>query len=151
MQTKSRDVNIRFVSSNLSIESSSGHTVRTITERYICDWLTTRGTAHQHASEVYIVKAAANGSPALFVPDIVLKQRTKDGRTIIIESMHSFSPKRGGLKTLLAFRKQYHAQFFMILVGKKSILETIPKGIADARVEMENLDLLAKKIEKLMS
>jgi hypothetical protein len=150
MQTKPREVNIRFVSSNLSLASTSGHQVRTLTERTICDWLTDHEISHQHASDVYIVKAAASGSPALFVPDIVLRRKTDDGRTIIIEAMHSFSPKRGGLKTLLAFRKQYREQFLIILIGKKSLIESIPKNIVDLRIELEILDTLEKKLDRLM-
>ena len=149
--TKQKDVNIRFVSNTTSFASSSGHHVRTLTERSICEWLTARNVSHHHASEVYIVKATGNGSPALFVPDVVLNARTRDGKTILIESLHSFAPKRGGLKTLSAFRKQYGEQFVVIVVGKKATLENLPKSVADARVELESIDMLAKKIEKFTS
>lgn len=87
----------------------------------------------------------------MFVPDIVLMQKATDGRTIIIESLHSFAPKRGGLKTLSAFRKQYGDQFVVILVGKKATLNGVPKNIADTRIELESLELLEKKIEKLIA
>ena len=152
MQTaKQKDVTIRFVSTNMSLESRSGHQVRTLTERHICDWLVKHRTPHQHASEVYIVRAASNGSPSLFVPDVVLMQKTADGRTIIIESVHSFAPKRGGLKTLGAFRKQYGEHFFIIAVGKKATLDGLPKNIADLRIELESLDTLEKRLEKLIA
>jgi hypothetical protein len=148
--TPSPHVNIRFVSSGTSFSSSSGHQVRTLTERSLCDWLSQRRIPHHHASEVFIVRATANGSAALFVPDIVLAQKSTDDRIIIIESLHSFAPKRGGLKTLSAFRKQYGDQFVVILVGKKATLNGIPKNIADARIELEALEVLEKKIEKLL-
>jgi hypothetical protein len=151
MQTANqKDVNIRFVSTNTSFESMSGHQVRTLTERHICDWLAKHRIAHHHASEVFIVRAPSNGSPALFVPDVVLVQKARDARTIIIESLHSFAPKRGGLKTLSAFRKQYAEHFAIIIVGKKALLDGVPKSIADARVELESLEMLGKKIEKLV-
>lgn len=150
MQATPSPVNIRFVSSTTSFSSSSGHQVRTLTERALCDWLSQRRILHHHASEVFIVRAASNGAAAMFVPDIVLTQKSADGRTIIIESLHSFAPKRGGLKALSAFRKQYGDQFVVILVGKKATLPGIPKNIADVRIELESLELLEKKIEKLV-
>jgi hypothetical protein len=146
-----KDVNIRFVSTTTSFESTAGHHVRTLTERQLCDWLERHEIPHQHANEVFIVRAAANGSPALFVPDVVLVKKTHDGKTIIIESLHSFAPKRGGLKTLSAFRKQYGENFFVIVVAKKAMLDGVPRSIADARVDLESLDMLEKKIEKLIA
>ena len=71
MHEKNKDVQIRFTSQG-TLESSVGHLVRTITERDICKWLSERGIDHTHASEVIIVKASANDSASLFVPDIML-------------------------------------------------------------------------------
>ncbi|MBI5474467.1 MAG: hypothetical protein HY961_19185 [Ignavibacteriae bacterium] len=151
MTSKSTDVNIRFVSQATSRASSSDHPARTLTERQLCEWLIANDIAHQHASDVFIVKAAANGSPQLFVPDITLKQKTRDGQTIVLESLHSFSPKRGGMKALHAFCRQYHEQFCVVLIGKKALLQSVPKNIADLRCELESLDTLAKKLEKVMA
>ena len=151
MPTKTNEVNIRFVSNSISHTSIAGHQIRTLTERHICDWLNAHGITHQHASDIFIVKAAANGSPQLFVPDITLKRKTRNGRSIIVESLHSFSPKRGGMKALHAFHRQYHDQFYIMLVGKRAALENLPKGVADARNDLENLDGLARKLAKLMS
>lgn len=151
MQTKEKEINIRFVSNHGLLESSGGHPVRTITELRICEWLTVHGIDHQHAGEVLTVKAAANGLAGLFVPDIMLTKKTKDRRTIIIEALHSFSPKRGGLKNLTAFRTQYKDQFLTIVVGKKATLDAIPKSITGIKVELEQLDMLGKRIAQLMS
>lgn len=146
MLEKEKGVQIRFASSNGTLESSAGHQVRTITEREICAWLTARGIGHRHAGEVIIVKAATNGSPSLFVPDILLTKKNKNGKNIVIETLHNFAPKRGGLKTFGAFCKQYGDKYYSILVAKKANLETIPKGVFDARVELEHLDALEKKL-----
>lgn len=145
MQEKTNSVLIRF-SSPGTFESNVGHQVRTITERDLCDWLSGRGIAHRHGSEAIIVKAAANDSPSLFVPDIMLTKKSKDGRVIIIEALHNFSPKRGGLKSFAAFARQYRDSYYTILVGKKSSLESIPRGTCDARVDCGNLALLARKL-----
>jgi hypothetical protein len=146
MQEKTKAVQIRFATQG-TIESGSGHQVRTITERDVCEWLTEHGIAHRHATEVVIVKAAANDSPSLFVPDILLTKKHKDGRGIVIEMLHNFSPKRGGLKTFAAFCKQYGDKYYSILIAKKSNLESIPKTVCDARVEFENLDTLSRKLD----
>lgn len=146
-----KDINIRFVSNHGVLESSGGHPVRTITELRICEWLTAHRIAHKHASEVLTVKAAPNGLARLFVPDILLTKKTKDRRTIVIEALHSFSPKRGGLKNLTAFRTQYKDQFLTFVVGKKAMLDPIPKSLSGIKVELEHLDTLGKRIAQLMS
>lgn len=146
MQEKSKGVQVRFATSHGTMASSFGHQVRTITEREICEWLSERGIAHRHAGEVFIVRAASNGSPSLFVPDIILTKKYKNGKMILIETLHNFSPKRGGLKTFSAFCKQFNDTYYTILVAKKANLETIPKRVCDARVDLENLDTLAKKL-----
>ncbi len=142
MQDKNKGVQVRFAPSHGTLGSRSGHQVRTITEREICDWLTERGIAHRHASEVVIVRAASNKSPLLFVPDIILTKKNKNGKTIIIETLHNFSPKRGGLKTFSAFCQQYGDRYYTVLVAKKVNLESIPKRVCDARVELEDIDTL---------
>ncbi len=149
VHAKEERVNIRIVSNNLAHESDAGHQVRTLTERFLCDWLTGQGIAHQHASDVFIVRSAANGSPELFAPDIILNKKTRDGKSIIIEALHSFSPKQGGLKALVAFRKQYSEQYHVIAVGKN--LAAYPRTIADNRYELDQLPLLARRLEKLLS
>jgi hypothetical protein len=146
MQDKTKGVQVRFTTSH-AIEGSAGHQVRTLTEREICEWLTKQSIAHKHGSEVFIVKAAANSSPTLFVPDITLTaHKTKDGKPIIIETIHNFSPKRGGLKAFAAFCKQFRKDYFTILVGRKSTLQSIPKGLCNVLVEPEHLDSLRKKL-----
>lgn len=146
MQEHEKTVHVRFAPSRGSLEAGSGHRIRTLTEREICEWLTERRVAHKHASEVFIIKSTSNGSPSLFVPDILLtKKKSRDGKTIIIETLHSFSPKKGGLRTFTTFCKQYLDEYFSILVAKKSTLESIPKGVCNARVELENLAILTKK------
>lgn len=151
MHEKIKSVQVRFATTQSTLETSAGHRVRTITERTICEWLAARGIAHRHASDVFIVKGPASGSPSLFVPDIILSGTTaKDGKAIIIETLHSFSPKRGGLRVFSAFCKQYRDQFYTILVARKSSLASIPRSTCDARVTLEDLDALEKKLSKLI-
>lgn len=149
MNAKKEGVNVRIVSSNLAHESDAGHLVRTLTERFLCDWLTKQGIAHQHASEVFIVRNIASGSPELFAPDIILNRKTRGGKVIIIEALHSFSPKQGGLRALVAFRKQYGDQYHVIAVGKS--LAAYPRTIADNRYELDQLHRLARRLEALLA
>lgn len=149
VNAKQERVNIRIVSSNVAHESNAGHQVRTLTERFLCDWLTGQGIAHQHSSDVFIVRSVANGSPELFAPDIILNKKTRDGKSIIIEALHSFSPKQGGLKALVAFRKQYGEQYHVIAVGKN--LAAYPRTVADYRYELDQLNSLSRRLEKLLS
>jgi hypothetical protein len=152
MHEKTKPVQVRFATSQNLLAARTGHKVRTITERTICEWLTAKGIAHRHAGEVYIVKGGARGSPSLFVPDIVLSETTaRGGKTIIIETLHSFSPKRGGLRVFAAFCKQYHDQFYSILVARKANLESVPRRTCDAQVALEDLDALEKKLSRLIA
>lgn len=146
MHENRKSVRVRFTTSHGTMSTRAGHQVRTLTERTICDWLTERRIDHKHASEVFIVRAPPSGSPTLFVPDIFLSNKTGEGKPIIIETLHNFSPKRGGLKAFAAFCRQYRDSHYSILVAKKSNLGTIPRNVCNARVELENLDALAKKL-----
>jgi hypothetical protein len=151
MHEKIKSVQVRFAAAHSTLETSAGHKVRTITERTLCEWLTAKGIGHRHASDVFIVKRTASGSPSLFVPDIILSgTTTKGGKAIIIETLHSFSPKRGGLRVFSAFCKQYRDQFYVILVARKASLASIPRSVCDARVALENLDALEKKLSMLI-
>lgn len=142
---------VRFAPTHGTLASRAGHIVRTVTERVVCDWLTEHGFEHRHAGDVYIVKAPANGSPVLFVPDIILAEKTaKDGKTIIIETVHNFAPKRGGLRAFAAFCKQYRGDFHTILIARSTILKPVPRQPCDASIALENLDLLQKRLEKLI-
>jgi hypothetical protein len=145
------EVTIRFVSNATRRSPQAGHHIRTLTERQLCEWLNAHDIVHQHAGDVFIVRTPANGSPQLFVPDITLNRKTRDGRTIILESLHTFSPKRGGMKNFQAFYHQYHDQFYVVLVGKKALLQSVPRGVADMRNELEDLNQLAKKLAKVMA
>ncbi len=151
MQKKNKPVQVRFATSHSTLETDAGHKVRTITERTLCEWLTAQGIGHRHASEVFIVKGTASGSPSLFVPDIILTETTtKGGKTVVIETLHSFSPKRGGLRVFSAFCKQYGDQFYTILVARKASLKSIPRSTCDAQIALENLSALQMKLSKLI-
>jgi hypothetical protein len=115
-------------------------------EAAVCEWLVVHGIAHRHASEVFTVSARPTGAPGVYVPDIVLHDKTNDGRTIIIEPVHSYSPKGRGTKIVAAFRRQMKKKYFMVIVAKKHYMHKIPRNAYDILIDFDRLDMLAENI-----
>jgi len=79
----------------------------------------------------------------LFIPDILLAEHIqKDGKAIVIETLHTFSPKHGGMRSFAAFCQQYRDQYFTILVAGKSQLASVHRRTCDVQVALESLSTL---------
>lgn len=115
-------------------------------EAAVCEWLIAHRIAHQHASEVFAVKSGAAGVPVMYVPDIILHDRDRQGKTIIIEPIHAYAPKGGGSRVLAAFRKEMRGKYYVIVIVRKHYMHKVLKGAYDLLVDFDNLDVLLKKI-----
>ncbi|HET6273860.1 MAG TPA: hypothetical protein VFG32_12855 [Bacteroidota bacterium] len=137
---------VRIVYHREGFESPIGHLVRNRMEATVCDWLVKHGIAHRHASEVFAVKTGAARVPNIYVPDIILHDRNPQGKTIIVEPIHTYAPKDGGSRLLASFRKELKSKYYVIVIAKKHYLHKVQKGAYDVLIDFDNLDLLLKKI-----
>jgi hypothetical protein len=102
--------------------------------------------AHRHASEVFTVPTGPGRVPTLYVPDIILHDRTTDGRIIIIEPYQVHVPKGGGTRVLASFRKIMKHRYQVIMIARSQDFRNIVKGSYDILVDAERLEALAKRI-----
>jgi len=115
-------------------------------EATVCQWLIDHGVAHRHASEVFAVRAGAAGVTAIYVPDIILHDKNKQGKTVIIEPIHAYVPKEGGSRLIAAFRKDLKAKYFIIIIANRHYKHKILKSAYDVLIDFDNLNALEKKL-----
>ena len=140
------DTEVRIVYDRAGFETPIGHHVRNKMEAAVCEWLISRGIAHRHGSEVFTVKMGSAGAPIIYLPDIILHDKKKDGKTIIIEPFHTYAPKEGGTRVFAAFRKQLKSKYYIIMIAKRHYMHKILKDAYDVLIDFDKLHLLEKKI-----
>jgi hypothetical protein len=138
---KSREeAEVRIIYHREGFESRVGHHVRTKMEAVMCEWLMNHRIAHRHGSEVFTVRMGVAGTPTVYVPDIILHDKDKLGRTVIIEPFDAYSPRMGGTRIIAAFRKEMKDGYYIIFIAKKQHLSKVLKEAYDVLVDFDNLD-----------
>jgi hypothetical protein len=146
MREKRIDTEVRIVYDRPGFDTASHHHVRSRMEARVCDWLLFHGVAHRHASEVFTVPTGPGRVPTLYVPDILLHDRAKDGRIIILEPFQVHVPKGGGTRLLAAFRRMMKKRYHLIVIARARDFSHIVKGSYDVLLDANRLDSLAKRI-----
>ena len=139
---------VRIIYHRESFESKAGHQVRTKMEAAMCEWLMNHRIAHRHGSEVFTIRMGVSRTPTIYAPDIILHDKDKTGKTIIIEPFDAYSPKAGNTRIIAAFRKEMKDSYYIILVAKKQHLSKVMKDAYDMLVEFDNLDGFEKKLPR---
>ena len=62
-----------------------------------------------------------------------------DNKVMIVEPVTSFAPQ-GGLKRVIAFRRQFSEKYHVVLVTKARMLDKIPSTAYDQLVVFEDMD-----------
>lgn len=140
------DTEVRIIYHRAGFESKVGHQVRSTIESVVCDWLMDHGIAHRHGSEVFTVRIGASATPTVYVPDVILHDKDKAGRTVIIELYDAYTPKIGSTRIIAAFRKEMAKNYYIIMIAKKQQMHKVLKEAYDALVDVDNLDALQKKL-----
>lgn len=145
MKTR-EDTEVRIVYHRAGFESRVGHLVRSRMEATVCDWLMGHGIAHRHGSEVFTVRTGATGTPTAYVPDIILHDKDKLGRNVIIEPFDATTPRIGSTRIIAAFRREMKKEYYIIIIVKKQQMNKILKEAYDLVVDFKELDVLLKKL-----
>mgnify|MGYP001583433887 CR=1 FL=1 len=140
------ETEVRIIYNRAGFESKVGHPVRTKMEAKVCDWLMSHRIAHRHASEIFTVRVGPAGMPAVYVPDIILHDRDKSGRTVIIEPFEAYTPKAGSTRIIATFRKEMQKDYYVIIITKKNQVGKILKDAYDVMLDIDRLDELEKKL-----
>ena len=112
-------------------------------EQVMCDRLSRRGVAHSHSPRHFEVRLGET-SVAAYAPQIVLRGRGREGKTVVIEA--SEEAYRPILNKMIAFRRQYGAEFYMIFVAPEDVLDRVPLGAYDESATTNNLNTLISRL-----
>jgi hypothetical protein len=140
------DAEVRIVYHRAGFESKVGHLVRSRMEATVCDWLMSHGIAHRHGSEVFTVRTGATRTPTAYVPDIILHDKDKLGRSVIIEPFDAATPRVGSTHIIAAFRKEMAKDYYIIIIVKKQQMKKVLGDAYDLLVDFKDLDVLGKKL-----
>ncbi len=141
-----QDAEVRIIYHRAGFESKVGHQVRSTIESVVCDWLMDHGIAHRHASEVFTVRIGAAATPTIYVPDVILHDKDKSGRKVIIEPYDAYTPKVGSTRIVAAFRKEMAKDYCIIMVAKKQQMHKVLKEAYDVLVDIDHLDGIQKRL-----
>ena len=147
---KSReDSEVHIVYHRVGFESKAGHHVRSRMEAMVCDWLMSHRVAHRHGSEVFTVRLGARATPTVYVPDIVLHDTDKSGKTVILEPFDASTPRVGSTRIIACFRKEMNKNYSIIFIVKNRQKNKVLKGAYDVLVDFSDLDALEKYLPQI--
>lgn len=129
-------------------------------EREVCDRLTTLGVTHSHRPRHFEVTlggvgpevdlsdakavAAAGGTLGAYAPEMVLRGRGREGKTVVVETLeHADDPK---LDKIRAFRRQYGAEFYVCLVAPEEVLDEVHFDTYDEAAATTDLHTLVGRL-----
>ena len=102
--------------------------MRSRLEADICGILNDLGLAHAHTPRHFEV-CLEQGRVAAYSPDIVVRGRGREGKTVVFETIESL--RDPDVEKVAAFRKQYGQEFYVILVTGEEVLARIDEGCYD--------------------
>lgn len=112
-------------------------------EQQLCHKLGIAGVVHSHSPRHYEVRFA-EGPVAAYAPMVVLRSRGREGKAVVIEAVED--PKSPMLRKIVAFRSQYGAEFYIILVATDEVLDEIPVAAYDESCSVINVNTLVARL-----
>ena len=128
---------------NTAFGRCGGREITNRIEQMSCTLLQSAGIAHTHSPRFFEVRFSDKQVGA-YSPEIVLRGRGREGKTVILET--STSPKDEGLKKIVAFRKQYGIEFYLIMIGKEEVLDEVPLEAFDESCTLVDLPTLVGRL-----
>jgi hypothetical protein len=112
-------------------------------EQNLCNWLGMAGIVHSHSPRHYEVRYEA-GRVAAYAPQIVLRGRGREGKSVVIEAVEDVSSPI--LPKVIAFRAQYGQEFYVIVVATDEVLEDLPLATHDESCSTTNVNTLISRL-----
>jgi hypothetical protein len=112
-------------------------------EQTVCDRLGNAGVAHSHSPRHFEV-SVDGARVAAYAPMIVLRGRGREGKSVVIEAADDVEASI--LKKVIAFRKQYGAEFYVILVAPDDVLDEVELAAYDEACSATNIGTLISRL-----
>ncbi len=127
----------------LSFGRCGGRLLGSRLEQVLCDRLSRHGIAHSHSPRHFEVRLGET-AVAAYAPQIVLRGRGREGKTVVIEATDGFD--RTILDKIVAFRRQYGMEFYITFVAPEEVLDRVPLGAYDESCTTNNLNTLISRL-----
>ena len=102
------------------------------------EWLESQNIEFTTEAETFIIDGDGP-KPFKYEPTFIVIGKRFHNKVIIIEPVTSFAPQ-GGLKKVMAFRRQFSNKYHVVLVTKNRMLDRIPDSAYDQLVVFESID-----------
>ncbi len=112
-------------------------------EQTICDLLSKAGLTHSHSPRHFEVPIT-DDSVGAYAPLIVLRGRGRNGKTVVIECDEEFDPSF--LEKIVAFRKKFGSEFYVIFVATEDLIDLIPLAGYDESSVTTDLGTLINRL-----
>lgn len=112
-------------------------------EQRLCNWLGMAGIVHSHSPRHYEVRYD-QGRVAAYAPQIVLRGRGREGKSVVIEAVEDASSPI--LPKIIAFRAQYGQEFYVIVVANDEVLDDLPLATYDESCSTTNVNTLISRL-----
>jgi hypothetical protein len=112
-------------------------------EQDLCNRLGMAGVVHSHSPRHYEIRFEDN-KVAAYAPMIVLRGRGREGKGVVIEAIEEGASPI--LRKIAAFRGQYGAEFYVILVGPDEALDEAPLAAQDESCSAINVNTLIARL-----
>jgi hypothetical protein len=112
-------------------------------EQDICTRLSRAGLTHSHSPRHFEVPMTEDTVGA-YAPLIVLRGRGRGGKTVVIECAET--PGEPVLAKIVAFRKRFGAEFYVIFVAPEEIIDLIALAAYDESSVVTDLGNLINRL-----
>lgn len=112
-------------------------------EQDLCNRLGMAGVVHSHSPRHYEIRFE-DTKVAAYAPMIVLRGRGREGKGVVIEAIEEGTAPI--LRKISAFRGQYGAEFYVILVGPDEALDDAPLSAYDESCSAINVNTLIARL-----
>ncbi|MEQ1630785.1 MAG: hypothetical protein ABL997_00335 [Planctomycetota bacterium] len=112
-------------------------------EQNICDRLGHAGVAHSHSPRHFEVSLQEK-QVAAYAPMIVLRGRGREGKSVVVESIEDV--KNPIVSKIIAFRRQYGQEYYVILISPDEVLDVIELATYDEACATTDVSTLIARL-----
>ena len=112
-------------------------------EQDVCTLLSNAGLTHSHSPRHFEVPVTED-SVGAYAPLIVLRGRGRGGKTVVIECADEIDESIQ--EKIVAFRKKFGAEFYIIFIAPEEILDLIPLAAYDESAVTTDLGTLINRL-----
>lgn len=112
-------------------------------EQTLCDLLSDAGLTHSHSPRHFEVPIS-DSSVGAYAPLVVLRGRGRGGKTVVIECAEEVDEPI--LEKIVAFRKKFGAEFYVIFIAPEEVIDLIPLSAYDESSVTTDLGTLINRL-----